>query len=248
MSGEINVLQRTQTIVVEPSSASIAVINAGPAGPTGPIGPSGGPVGPAGPQGEIGPMGPMGPPGPDPATALIRSGRVGHWIFPCDFGAITTRATAGRHMRMMRASLIQPIDRIAVEVTTGVAASTGKWFFYNVDNVGFPTTVAREGVFDTITAGVKETIISPTLPAGSYWYGTIPSVDGISMKCAQGGFPSSSFVSMSTTLPTAVTWYQGWQHFTSNFAVDGLIPNPFVINANTVHTDGIAAAYVRLAA
>lgn len=35
---EINVIQRTQSIIVEPSSGSVSVINAGPVGPGGPIG------------------------------------------------------------------------------------------------------------------------------------------------------------------------------------------------------------------
>jgi len=38
MSGEINVISRTQHIVVDPASSSVAVINAGPPGPGGPIG------------------------------------------------------------------------------------------------------------------------------------------------------------------------------------------------------------------
>jgi hypothetical protein len=38
MSGEINVVNRTQHIIVDPASSAIAVINAGPAGPGGPIG------------------------------------------------------------------------------------------------------------------------------------------------------------------------------------------------------------------
>jgi hypothetical protein len=33
MSGEINVVSRTQIIVVEPVSKSVAIINAGPPGP-----------------------------------------------------------------------------------------------------------------------------------------------------------------------------------------------------------------------
>jgi hypothetical protein len=64
MSSEINVIQRTQNIIVEPSSGSVSVINAGPAGPSGPQGPGGGPVGPQGPAGPTGPEGPMGPGGP----------------------------------------------------------------------------------------------------------------------------------------------------------------------------------------
>jgi hypothetical protein len=38
MSGEINVLSRTQTIVVDPTSSAVSVINAGPVGPPGPVG------------------------------------------------------------------------------------------------------------------------------------------------------------------------------------------------------------------
>lgn len=38
MSGEINVISRTQTIIVDPASSAIAIVNAGPMGPTGPGG------------------------------------------------------------------------------------------------------------------------------------------------------------------------------------------------------------------
>jgi hypothetical protein len=38
MSGELNVIQRTQYIIVEPSSSSVSVIDAGPIGPGGPVG------------------------------------------------------------------------------------------------------------------------------------------------------------------------------------------------------------------
>lgn len=38
MSGEINVVSRTQQIIVEPAFGSVAVINAGPPGPGGPTG------------------------------------------------------------------------------------------------------------------------------------------------------------------------------------------------------------------
>ena len=38
MSSEINVISRTQHIIVEPSSGSVSVINAGPSGPGGPSG------------------------------------------------------------------------------------------------------------------------------------------------------------------------------------------------------------------
>jgi hypothetical protein len=46
MSDELNVVQRSQRIVVEPSSRSVSLINAGPIGPTGATGPTG-PVGEA---------------------------------------------------------------------------------------------------------------------------------------------------------------------------------------------------------
>jgi hypothetical protein len=36
--GELNVVSKTQHIIVDPASSSVAVINAGPPGPGGPIG------------------------------------------------------------------------------------------------------------------------------------------------------------------------------------------------------------------
>lgn len=42
MTEEINVLSRTQIIIVEPTSGSVSVINAGPQGPAGPAGTGGG--------------------------------------------------------------------------------------------------------------------------------------------------------------------------------------------------------------
>ena len=38
MTTQINVVSRTQYIIVEPSSGTVSVINAGPIGPGGPIG------------------------------------------------------------------------------------------------------------------------------------------------------------------------------------------------------------------
>lgn len=63
MTGEINVISRTQLIVVEPSSKAVSIIWAGPPGPAGDDGVDGGP-GPPGPEGDPGPIGPIGPPGP----------------------------------------------------------------------------------------------------------------------------------------------------------------------------------------
>lgn len=50
MSGEINVVSKSQLIVVEPPSSTISIIAAGPEGPSGP-------------EGVPGPIGPQGPPG-----------------------------------------------------------------------------------------------------------------------------------------------------------------------------------------
>lgn len=70
MSGEINVVQQTQKIIVDPPSSSVAVISAGPAGPSGAAGPPG-PAGPAGsPGGPPGPQGPKGDKG-DPGTPAV---------------------------------------------------------------------------------------------------------------------------------------------------------------------------------
>lgn len=61
---DINVVQRTQRIVVNPESRTVSITNAGPMGPGGPTGPPGDPGGPPGPEGPEGPEGPQGPIGP----------------------------------------------------------------------------------------------------------------------------------------------------------------------------------------
>lgn len=77
MSGEINVLSRTQTILVEPTSRSVSIIYAGPPGPAGEQGEEGD----AGPQGDVGPVGPVGPIGPQgepgqPGQSFVIQGSV----------------------------------------------------------------------------------------------------------------------------------------------------------------------------
>lgn len=62
MSGEINVLSRTQIVVVEPTSGAVSVINAGPQGPSG-SSTMAGPPGPPGADGTIILSG-VGPPSP----------------------------------------------------------------------------------------------------------------------------------------------------------------------------------------
>jgi hypothetical protein len=59
MSDEINVISRTQVIIVEPISGSVAVISEGPMGPTGLTGPTG-PPGPKGDPGAGGAIAPYG--------------------------------------------------------------------------------------------------------------------------------------------------------------------------------------------
>lgn len=77
MSSELDVISRTQIVNVEPASATVSIINAGPAGAPGPPGGPQGPAGPVGPQGiqgfpgatgPAGPMGPIGLPGPTGLT------------------------------------------------------------------------------------------------------------------------------------------------------------------------------------
>lgn len=63
MSDEINVVSLTQTVIVEPGSGAVSVINAGPPGPAGAAGPAGGPAGPTGPAGATGATGAQGPQG-----------------------------------------------------------------------------------------------------------------------------------------------------------------------------------------
>ena len=68
MSHNLNVISRTQQIIVDPVSGTISIVNAGPVGPVGPGGGATGPQGPPGPTGATGPQGPQGPTGATGAT------------------------------------------------------------------------------------------------------------------------------------------------------------------------------------
>lgn len=70
MSGEINVIQRTQMIVVQPVSKSVGIINGnGPVGPQGPIGLTGA----TGATGATGPQGPAGTSGAISSTIALQT-------------------------------------------------------------------------------------------------------------------------------------------------------------------------------
>lgn len=57
---EVNSLTRSQIIIVEPTSESVAVVSAGPIGPRGYTGPEGAPSTVPGPKGDTGDTGPQG--------------------------------------------------------------------------------------------------------------------------------------------------------------------------------------------
>lgn len=103
MSGEVNVIQRTQRLIVDMPTRTVAVISAGPIGPTGPQGPAGpastvpGPKGDKGDKGDPGAQGaastvpgPQGPPGTSAARQLINPQTTSYTLVLADENKLVT--------------------------------------------------------------------------------------------------------------------------------------------------------------
>lgn len=117
MSDEINVISRTQVIVVEPVSGSVSILNEGPMGPTGP-------TGPAGPQGAKGDPGAGGAASPFGIIASLRSITPSGIITTVDTDVLILpwTATAGRQYRVSVKVPVQSSvagDEIVVKMTDG---------------------------------------------------------------------------------------------------------------------------------
>lgn len=77
-----------------------------------------------------------------------------------------------RPLSALQACTKRPV-RVAVNVTTLIAAALGKIVLYAADATGRPTTLIREsGDLDFATVGLKEAAIAQTLRCGiTYWIG-----------------------------------------------------------------------------
>ena len=98
--------------------------------------------------------------------------------------ATTVTSGAPNQSRMTAAPIVIPAsctaDRIGVEVTAQVAASTVRLGIYN-DSAGRPGSLLVDaGTVDSSTIGVKTITISQALSPGVYWLA----------GCSQGGAPS----------------------------------------------------------
>jgi len=115
-------------------------------------------------------------------------------------------------------------DRIAVQVTTGVAASTIKLAVYDSNADGRPSAlVVDAGTVSGATSGFKAATISQTLSAGLYWLVGIPSTTTTLASLCYNMTGSSAMPYMTHTTPDYVsnqTWM--WRVTLSG----GNFPNP----------------------
>jgi|SRR5580765_618188 hypothetical protein len=176
MSDEINVISRTQVIIVEPISGSVAVLNEGPMGPTGVTGPAG----PQGPKGDPGAGGAIAPYGliayarsnanSSPVSTAIETDVPGL--------AVTWTAVAGRRYRTtVRASYSSTaasdviLTKLTNEVNTQISMQR---IFYPIANGG--TYTACYVVNESPPAGVVNRKVRFLRESGT---GTVTCIGGL---------------------------------------------------------------------
>jgi len=164
MSGEINVISRTQIIVVEPVSGSVSIINAGPPGPPSAVGPTGpastvpGPTGPTGPTGATGPAGadstvpgPTGPAGPTNIVLLSPNGNAS--VAATNLATLTFNAVSDPNFRNIINLLLMTKVRILGRLGGSIVAANKIRIQYHTSSD--PAISSADGGWTTLatTAG-----------------------------------------------------------------------------------------------
>lgn len=195
----------------------------GPEGPQGPAGADGsqGIQGVAGAAGADGAAGAAGATGVQGASGLSYQvyPRSGNYVLPAGTGNATSGAMIQSRCYVFTIALTAAATalRLALEVTTAVAATVVRLGLYADDN-GWPGNLILDaGTIDASTTGVKEIVISQNLLENvTYW------IAGVS----QGGAATvRMFLPMAnhpwtTYLPTPI-------HAFLNSNVTGALPSPF---------------------
>ncbi|MET0787497.1 MAG: hypothetical protein ABWY25_12425 [Paenisporosarcina sp.] len=156
---EVNVISRTQKIIVDSPSKSVAIIYSGPVGPQGPPGESGeGIPGPEGPEGPAGPTGPQGPEGdPGPAGGAVS----GHASFTFNSGIV--EPITGNQLRINNASQLTATKMWVSETSVdGMDVSTG------LGRIVSGTQIYIQD-FDNAATWVKYAVTANGVDKGGYW-------------------------------------------------------------------------------
>jgi hypothetical protein len=114
---------------------------------------------------------------------------------------VTTSTTTLSSLRLQAIAISRAVtvDRIGVEVTTGVATSVTRMGIYQDDGTGYPSTLILDaGTIDASTNGYKEITISQALAAGNYWIGAVNQVADATMRVNTGAVSAVGLIAPGT--------------------------------------------------
>jgi hypothetical protein len=203
----------------------------GPEGPQGPQGPAGatGPEGPQGPTGATGPEGPAGAIGPTGLTGpgiLLRPQVSGGWLTTQIAAGTAASTIAGAANRMdlypFWTPVACPVDRVAINVTTGVAATSARVLIYSADSQGRPATKLLEtDNLSTVTTNTfpQETVDFTFAANTLYWVGvhnsSTATLRGIAVASMLPiGLASATATTHGTVLRTTPTYRSAPANYT----------------------------------
>lgn len=136
-------------------------------------------------------------------------------------GTDSTNANALDLLIALRFDLWRPqtFDRIAIEVTTGVATALTRLGIYKDDGESAPGSLVLDaGTVDCSTTGLKEITISQVLESGRYWLASVAQTAAATLRAVP--FTRDPVVGSSTGLNTGLMGYtQG--------SVTGALPATF---------------------
>lgn len=127
-------------------------------------------------------------------------------------GGLTTATLAGAANRMEGHPFVAPtdmsIDRIGIQIVTGVASATAKIVIYNAGTDGWPSTVAWEGTSDldcsTSTTFSEETL-SFTFTGGKKYWLFVRHSSTATLRC----IPTSNAGNLGLNSSVAASYYTG---------------------------------------
>lgn len=132
------------------------------------------------------------------------------------------------------------LDRLAIEVTTAVAASNARLGIYNADTSWQPTTLVLDaGTVSCATTGIKTLTINQALPAGRYL--AVHNVDtaGISLRTIVASHEMTGIDMSTSSFQNTAFWYVASAY--AAFAGSGVAWTSYLASTNQGQQHNILA-------
>lgn len=146
-------------------------------------------------------------------------------------GGLTTATLAGAANRMEGHPFVSPvdftIDRIGIQIVTGVASATAKIVIYNSGTDGWPSTVAWEGTSDldcSTSTSFSEEALNFTFVGGKKYWLFVRHSSTATLRC----IPTSNAGNLGLNSNTAASYYTGLRR-TLSYATPAT--NPFAFTS-----------------